>query len=178
MLYLLIDGCFKGLSKNYRLLILFAFFLVMLNCSTVLMLTMQVEAVAIYCICCIVCVFGCISWSIDTRCAGKIWSFSLDRSCRCSAMCVCLNQVICLIFIRFFCLIDHAGKGDCCIKVFYFLKGNFYALFSGWALLFIYLSSLPSLFSPLAVNIYFRPYWCWNRRQWFWTCLTKNIWVK
>ena len=123
-------------------------FLVMLNCSTVLMLTMQVETVAIYCICCIVCVFGCISWSIDSRCAGKIWSFSLDRSCRCSAVCVCLNQVICLIFIRFFCLIDHAGKGDCCIKVFYFLKGNFYALFSGWALLFVYLSSLPSPFFP------------------------------
>ena len=128
MLYLLIDGCFKGLSKNYRLLILFAFFLVMLNCSTVLMLTMQVEAVAIYCICCIVCVFGCISWSIDSRCAGKIWSFSLDRSCRCSAVCVCLNQVICLIFIRFFCLL---------------------------------------LSSPLAVDIYFWPYWYWNKKQWF-----------
>ena len=106
----------------------FYFFLVMLNCSIFLMLIMQVEAVAIYCICCIVCVFGCISWSTDSRCAGKIWSFSLDRSCRCSAMCVCLNQVICLIFIRFFCLL---------------------------------------LSSPLAVDIYFWPYWYWNKKQWF-----------
>ena len=34
------------------------------------------------------------------------------------------------------------------------------------------------LSSPLAVDIYFRPYWYWNRKQWFWTCLTKNIRVK
>ena len=175
MLYLLIDGCFKGLSKNYRFLILFAFFLVMLNCSTVIMLTMQVEAVAIYCICCIVCVFGCISWSIDSRCAGKIWSFSMDRSCRCSVMCVCLNQVICFIFIRFFCLIGHAGKGDC-----FFTSSK--VIFMHYFLVELCCSSTCPLClllsSPLAVDIYFRPYWYWNRKQWFWTCLTKNIWVK
>ena len=155
-------------SRGYQKITDFWFylllFLVMLNCSTVIMLTMQVEAVAIYCICCIVCVFGCISWSIDSRCAGKIWSFSMDRSCRCSVMCVCLNQVICFIFIRFFCLIGHAGKGDC-----FFTSSK--VIFMHYFLVELCCSSTCPLClllsSPLAVDIYFWPYWYWNKKQWF-----------
>ncbi|OIT35900.1 hypothetical protein A4A49_24000 [Nicotiana attenuata] len=75
------------------------------------MLTMQVEAVAFYCICRILCVSGSISWAIDTRRTRKIWSFSLDRSCRCSAMCACFNQRADLLDITFRILKMYDGRG-------------------------------------------------------------------
>ncbi|XP_022887939.1 uncharacterized protein LOC111403603 isoform X2 [Olea europaea var. sylvestris] len=31
-------------------------------------------------------------WPIDTRCSGEDWPFSMDRSCWCFSMCVCINK--------------------------------------------------------------------------------------
>lgn len=53
----------------------------------------QVEALAFLGLCCILCLAGCFSGPLDTRLASEIWSFSLDRYCRCLTVCVCLNQV-------------------------------------------------------------------------------------
>ncbi|XP_073052743.1 uncharacterized protein [Primulina eburnea] len=41
------------------------------------------------------------SWHIDTRCDGDNRSFSMDRRCRCSSMCVCADQRADLLDLSF-----------------------------------------------------------------------------
>ena len=53
----------------------------------------QVETLAFHCICCVICLVSCFSRTLDTRCTGGDWSFSVDWNRRCSSMRLCVNQV-------------------------------------------------------------------------------------
>ncbi|KAM7255919.1 hypothetical protein ACFE04_011660 [Oxalis oulophora] len=55
-------------------------------------LRVQTEAVAFPCLCHIVRLFSGISWSIGARFTRENWPISLDRNCRCLAVCVCVGQ--------------------------------------------------------------------------------------
>ena len=56
-------------------------------------LMLQVEALAFLCLCCIVCLSGCIRGLVGTRFTSEIWPSCVDRSCRCLAVRVCVDKV-------------------------------------------------------------------------------------
>ncbi|KAF4352908.1 hypothetical protein F8388_003299 [Cannabis sativa] len=52
----------------------------------------QVEALAVLCICCVLCFSRGFSGSSDTRFTSENWPFSMDRNSWCLAVCVCPCQ--------------------------------------------------------------------------------------
>ncbi|KAK3428334.1 hypothetical protein EUGRSUZ_F04378 [Eucalyptus grandis] len=52
----------------------------------------EVEALAFLCLCCFLCLSGSICGPINSRFTRDHWTFSLDWSCWCLAMCVCVDQ--------------------------------------------------------------------------------------
>ncbi|KAI6689367.1 hypothetical protein NL676_026195 [Syzygium grande] len=62
-------------------------------CSSVnKFITNEVEALAFLCLCCFICLSGSICGPVNSRFTRDLWTFSLDRSCWCLAMRVCVDQ--------------------------------------------------------------------------------------